>query len=40
MTLRSVCAWCHVVLIEGDEPTPVSHGICDECAEKLEAEAS
>jgi hypothetical protein len=37
MTLRTVCAWCLVILDTGDAPTPVSHGLCDECAEKLEA---
>ena len=33
--LRVICAWCSKVLTEGDENAPVSHGICEECAEKL-----
>jgi hypothetical protein len=32
--MRRVCAWCNVILAEGD-PARVSHGICAECSEKL-----
>ena len=34
---RRICAWCGIVLDEGDGPDDrVSHGICEECAKKIE----
>ena len=38
--LRVVCAWCTRRLQEGDAPTPVSHGVCRECAKNLFTQAS
>ena len=32
---KIICAWCGKVMKEGEEP--VSHGICKECAKKIEA---
>lgn len=34
--MKVVCAWCGVVLAEGDEP--VSHGLCQPCKANLEGE--
>ncbi len=34
---RQVCAWCGIV-IRGGPPHPISHGMCAECAEKMNAE--
>ena len=31
-THRKICAWCHQVIQEGEEPA--THGICPVCAEK------
>jgi DNA-directed RNA polymerase subunit RPC12/RpoP len=31
LKLRVICAWCKVVIHEGDKDHPVSHGICPEC---------
>lgn len=36
--LRVICAWCKAVMVEGDEPEPVSHSICPVCDAKLRAE--
>lgn len=36
--LRVRCAWCGALLSDGPEPT--SHGICPDCSEKLQAEAT
>lgn len=30
--VRLVCAWCDLVLKEGEADSPVSHGICPLCA--------
>jgi hypothetical protein len=30
--LRKVCAWCHTVMKEGEDPA--THGICLACQEK------
>ncbi len=30
--LHTVCAWCLVVLKEGDRSRPWSHGICSPCS--------
>jgi len=35
--MRTICAWCGVVLTDGPE-TPVSHGICAGCVEKVREE--
>jgi len=35
MDIRVICAWCHVVLHEGDAPEPVSHGICAACEDRV-----
>lgn len=35
-----ICAWCDRVLLAGDPSKPVSHGICPECAERLEQETA
>ena len=35
VTNRVVCAWCGLLLQDGEEP--ISHGICEPCAAKLEA---
>lgn len=33
--LTIVCAWCGLVLQEGDDPHgPISHGACPVCAQK------
>lgn len=38
--MRVICAWCKTVLEPGDgTATDVSHGMCQECSDKLEAEA-
>jgi hypothetical protein len=34
---RVVCAWCQVVLQEGEPGSTVSHGICPSCLAKEEA---
>jgi len=31
--MRVICAWCGKLIREGDEP--ISHGICEECYQKL-----
>lgn len=36
VTIHSVCAWCGVVLQQGDETQPTSHGCCRGCGKKLE----
>lgn len=36
-SLKVVCAWCNKVLKEGP-PTEVSHGICEDCEKKVNAE--
>ena len=33
--LRVICAWCSKVITEGDAMEPVSHGICESCAESF-----
>jgi hypothetical protein len=33
--MKTICSWCGRVLREG--PLPISHGICDDCAVKMEA---
>lgn len=33
--LRTVCAWCGVLICDGAEPT--SHGICMPCAARMRA---
>lgn len=39
--LRTVCSWCSKVIAEGDDPTaPVTHGICDDCADNMRKEAA
>lgn len=39
--MATVCAWCLKVLAgTGKEPGPVSHGICPECADDLEADTA
>ena len=39
MSMKIVCAWCHKTISEGDEQdSPVSHGICQECAKKVKQE--
>ena len=37
MSFRVVCAWCGRVLREGDVSKLVSHGICEDCEQKLYA---
>ena len=36
MPIKIICGWCGKDLgeKEGDSEMPVSHGICDQCAEK------
>ena len=36
-TLTKICAWCNKDMgeIDGDGVEGVSHGICDECRERL-----
>lgn len=29
--IRTVCAWCDTVILEGTKPWPVSHGMCTSC---------
>jgi len=38
MDLKMVCSWCGKTMREGTPGAPVSHGICPECKEKLEAQ--
>lgn len=40
--LRTICAWCRVVLVEGEGAVAreVSHGICPACAEHFRVELS
>lgn len=40
LQVRIVCAWCGVTLLGADtsSETPISHGICKACSDKLEAE--
>lgn len=33
--LRVDCAWCHCTIREGDKDAPVSHGLCQRCADNL-----
>jgi len=46
MKLIVICAWCGKFIrfkdVPGDTPPrlPISHGICAECKEKLEAETA
>ena len=38
--LTVICAWCRKLLMIGQMGVkPVSHGICEECAEKFTREA-
>ena len=30
--LREICAWCHTIMQEGEDPA--THGICPKCQEK------
>ena len=32
--MRCICAWCDLVLREGDPGAETSHDICDECQER------
>ena len=32
--VKIICAWCGKILCDGDEEI-ISHGICQECEEKL-----
>lgn len=34
VVIRKICAWCGEVLIEGDQLTPVTGGICEKCKKK------
>lgn len=36
--LHVVCAWCKIVIREGRQDIPASHGICPACAVKVKAE--
>ena len=36
--LRVVCAWCTHVITAGTPGAPVSHGICDQCFNRVTAE--
>lgn len=36
--IKVICAWCRVVLRDGN--LPISHGICPTCSAKLAAEAA
>lgn len=38
--LRRVCAWCGLVMAEGDPGAATSHGICQPCAKKATARIS
>jgi len=33
--IRVICAWCRILLVEGDLDAPASHGICPRCREKI-----
>lgn len=39
VVLRSICAWCNKVLVEGDQLTPVTNGICPSCMKDVLEEA-
>jgi len=32
------CAWCGLLIQQGDDNAPVSHGICPECAKTMREE--
>src|SRR4051812_20540845 len=34
-----VCAWCGLMFAEPTGPGPISHGICEECAEQFMQQA-
>ncbi len=38
--MKKICSWCKAVLCEATDPTvlEVSHGICQTCSDKLEAD--
>ncbi len=40
MALKLVCAWCKVVMREGDAESPISHGMCDTCFGRFFPEAA
>lgn len=33
--MKTICAWCKIVLEDGPDSEAVSHGICEACKEKL-----
>jgi hypothetical protein len=35
-----ICAWCSLVLREGDKDLPVSHGCCVKCSDRILSELS
>lgn len=40
--MRTICAWCKAEKCDDGDPSTadlVSHGICQDCADKLEADA-
>jgi hypothetical protein len=37
-TIKTLCAWCQKILVSGDDPGPISHGICPECEKKMRLE--
>lgn len=36
---KIVCAWCDTVLVFAPSPTPISHGICPPCVERVTGSA-
>jgi hypothetical protein len=38
--LYTECAWCRIVLHDGDRSQGISHGICEGCAERFEKETA
>jgi hypothetical protein len=38
--LHVQCAWCGIVMREGDRTQPTSHGLCASCATKFEQETA
>ena len=35
---KTICAWCGVTITPGDDATPASHGICEDCKREHFAE--
>jgi hypothetical protein len=34
--MKVICAWCGLLIRDGDPKLPISHGLCVNCKDKLE----